>query len=298
MKNHLRKGVWLAALPIICLLLFHACKKDDSSSPAPVPVGQQRLHIYLSDDPGYFDKVLLDIRKVEVQIDTCVNKDRDDDSWDDKDRCWWDEDYHGRNDDCEVWDSLGIRPGVYDVLSLRNGTDTLLANGNVRAGRVEKLRITIGGNNSLVKDSVSYPLKAIAGQAKIIIRVRHSEWEEFTPDNFRLWLDFDVNRSIIQMSKGRFILRPVIHVFTVIRTGSLAGRVTPSEAFPVISVYNQQDTLYALPWREGAFKVRGLKEGSYNLLVNASNGYRDTTLSDIKIQRNKEVNIGQIKLRK
>lgn len=292
-------------------LILYACTKNNSAEPGEVPEGKQRVSIMLTDGPGVFDQVLIDIQKVEVLIDTCarnMDDDDDDDRWDDRDRCGWWEDRRGRDrdrdddddddKDCQVWDSLGIRPGVYDVLQLRNGVDTSLAAGVIAKGKIKGIRITVGPNNSLVKDSISYPLKSINGQVKIMIKVRHSEWDEISPDNLQLWLDFDVQRSIVQVSRGKFILIPYIHVWTLKSTGSVSGKVLPTDAQSVITVYNSADSMYALPGRHGEFKIRGLKTGTYSLFVNAGNGYRDTTITDIKVERNRETKIPSITLKK
>ena len=298
MKTYLRTTGWGLATLLLLAFVFHACQKDNSASLSPGP-GQQRLNIYLSDDPGFFDNVFLDIRKVQVLVDTCETTRGDDNNWgDDYHRCWWWEDRRDDKDTCQVWDSLGIRAGVYDVLSLRNGTDTILGDGIVPKGKIKKIMITLGDNNYLVKDSVTYPLKSASGQVRLVIQVRHDEWEEFSDDNFRLWLDFDVDRSIIQTRKGEFLLRPVIHVFTVKQTGSISGKVSPWQAFPVITVYNDQDTAYALPWKNGEYKLRGLKAGTYKVFVNASNGYKDTTVTGVTVSRGDNTKVEEIKLKK
>lgn len=297
MKTYLRTTGWGLTALLLLAFVFHACQKDNSASMSPGQ-GQQRLNIYLADNPGYFDNVFLDIRKVEVLVDTCTTT-RDDDNWgDDYHRCWWWEDRRDGKDSCQVWDSLGIRSGVYDVLALRNGTDTLLGDGIVPAGKVKKIMITLGDNNYLVKDSISYPLKSVSGQVKLVIQVRHSEWEEYSDDNFRLWLDFDIDRSIVQTRGGQFLLRPVIHVFTVKQTGSVSGKVSPRQAYPVVTVYNSEDTAYALPWQNGEYKVRGLKTGTYNVFVNASNGYKDTTITGVKVERGDNTKVQEIELHK
>ncbi|WP_204326507.1 hypothetical protein, partial [Stenotrophomonas maltophilia] len=59
---------------------------------------------------------------------------------------------HG--DSSLVWEDLNVKSGVYDILSLRNGVDTLLASKTVVKGSIRLIRIDIGTNNSLVKDSV------------------------------------------------------------------------------------------------------------------------------------------------
>ncbi len=304
MKNMFRK----MGLPVLLLgalsIIIYACTKNDSAEPEKVPEGMQKVSLKLTDDPGLFDQVLIDIQRVEVLVDTCsrnnTGDDDDDDRWNDRDRCGWWEDWkdRDRNKDCEVWDTLGINPGVYDLLALRNGVDTSLANGYVPKGRIEKIRITLGPNNSLVKDSVTYPLKSINGQVKILIKVRHEEWDEVTPDNLQLWLDFDVQRSIIQVSRGKFILKPVIHVWTVRQTGSVSGKVLPTDAQAVITVYNDLDSLYAIPGRQGEFKVRGLKTGTYSVFVNAGNGYKDTTVTGVTVERNKDTKLPTITLSK
>ncbi|MFM9568642.1 hypothetical protein, partial [Streptomyces turgidiscabies] len=51
-----------------------------------------------------------------------------------------------------------MKSGVYYILSLRNGVDTLLASKTVVKGSIRLIRIDIGTNNSLVKDSVVYPV--------------------------------------------------------------------------------------------------------------------------------------------
>lgn len=299
MKNMFRKmGLPLLLLGALSLIIF-ACSKNNSAEP-DIPAGQQRVNLMLTDDPGLFDEVWIDIRKVEVLVDTCGSEmdDDDDDRWDDRDRCGWWEDRRGDDDDCEVWDSLGIRPGVYDLLALRNGVDTSLATGNVRQGRIKKIRITLGPDNSLVKDSISYPLKSLNGQVKIVIKVRHNEWDEISPDNLQLWLDFDVQRSIIQVSRGRFILKPVIHVWTVRQTGAVSGKILPKNAQSVVTVYNSTDSLFAIPGRHGEFKVRGLQPGTYSVFVNGGNGYNDTTVNDVMVERGQETRLPTITLSK
>lgn len=63
--TYLRTTGWGLAMLILLAFAFHACQKDNSTSMSP-GAGQQKLSIYFADDPGYFDNVFLDIRKVEV----------------------------------------------------------------------------------------------------------------------------------------------------------------------------------------------------------------------------------------
>lgn len=268
----------------IVVAIFFACNKDKSMN--EIPPGKQHVSVYLTDHATFFDQVLIDIRSVAVLVDTCSKDSTDDD--DDNDD----------NKDCWVWDSLDIRPGVYDLLTLRNGVDTLFATGIIPDGKIKKIRIGLGPNNSLVKDSITYPLNLPHDLTSITIKIRGHECEEFEPGRVRFWLDFDARRSIIFLRNNQFMLRPVIHAFIPKSTGSIEGRVLPDDAEAVISVFNSQDTAYALPFRDGKFKVRGLQEGTYSVFFNGSNGYSDTTLTDVEINRGKETDIGTIRLRK
>lgn len=288
------KLLGLGSMVLTIAIVLHACKKDNSSQDEPIPAGKQEVQLYLTDDPALFDKVLIDIKSVQVQTDTC-DKNKDDDDDDDRGRGHGDDDHE---DHCVIWDDLNIAPGVYDLLGLRNGVDTLLASGIIPVGNIRKVKIVLGSNNSLVKDSVTYPLDLFPGaQATIVLKLKGRDWDEWRPGRNRLWLDFDVSRSIVTV-RGKFLLLPVIKIFTVKATGSLEGQVVPKDAFPVVSVYNARDTGYAIPWRNGEFKVRGLQEGTYNVFINASNSYRDTTITGVKISRGRETDLPKITLHK
>ncbi|HSC54303.1 MAG TPA: DUF4382 domain-containing protein [Phnomibacter sp.] len=294
--------LWLPIF-LISAIVFYACQKElNDQSSAEVPQGKQQVSLYLTDGPALFDSVLIDLQKVEVLVDTCKKSDNDDDDDDDHHG-----DHHGdddrdnrHNDDtCKVWVDMQIAPGQYDLLSLRNGVDTLLANGNVPAGTVKKVKISLGTNNQLVKDSVRYPLRLFPGAGStIIINFKHEDWDHYSDRRCRVWLDFDVARSIVVVRNNEFFLRPVVRPFVVARTGSVEGKVVPDSAFAVISVYNSSDTAYALPNYKGEFKIRGLKAGEYNMFINASNGFADSTITGLKIEAGKPKKLPTIVLHK
>ena len=292
MKN---KHFFLAAIMAIAVsLIMTACNKN-SSSEAPVTAGKQQLSLYLTDGPALFDKVLINIKSVKVLIDTCTNtRHHDNDDWDDHGE------HENKKDSCLVWEDLKIKAGIYDILKFRNGADTLLAASSITKGYIRLIKIELGTENSLVKDSVTYPL-ALPAFAKnyVLLKLKGNEFDEFLPGKSRLWIDFDVNKSIYQGRDNRFYLSPRCHFFTVQSTGSIAGKVLPKEAYSVITVYNSKDTAYALPNRDGYFKLRGLKDGTYSAFFNASNnGYRDTTITKIVVTAPNETSLGTITLRK
>ncbi len=247
--------------------------------------------MYLSDDTGFFDKVLIDIKSVRILVDTSTA--------DTVEHRWHhDHDFDDGKDTSVVWEDMQIRPGVYDLLTLRNGTDTLFASGTIPKGKIKRIKITLGSDNSLVKDSVNYPLHLFPGDSVITLKLNGDELDEYLSGQFQLWLDFNIGRSVIKVRDGEFYLRPFIRLFIEKATGSIEGRVEPMDAFPVISVYNGSDTSYAIPFDDGRFKVRGLDPGTYSVFVNASNGYQDTTITGVTVTARQEMELPTIHLHK
>ena len=291
MKN---KNILLVAIMAIAVsFVMTACNKSNSIDTS-VPAGKQQLSLFLTDGPGLFDNVFIDIQSVKVLVDTCSDTRRhDNDDWD----------HHGdndqRKDSCFVWENLNIKAGIYDILKFRNGADTLLASSGITKGSIRLIKIEIGTRNSVVKDSITYPVSLPANAHNyVLLKLKGHECEEYLPGKSRLWLDFDISRSIVQGSDNKFYLRPVFHFYTTSTTGSIAGRVGPKDAYSVITVFNTKDTAYALPNKEGYFKLRGLKDGSYKVFFNASNGFKDTTINNVIVTAPKETSVGVITLRK
>lgn len=279
-------------LVLASALVITSCQKSES---AQAPAGKQNLSLYLTDGPGFFDQVFIEIKSVQVLVDTTKDTRKND-------TCNWDRmgaTIGNKKDSGLVWTDLNIKAGVYDILNLRNGVDTLLATTQIATGAVRLIRIEIGTQNSVVKDSVTYPLKWPAGLPNyILIKLKGHETEEFLPGQIRLWLDFDVSRSVVVLNNNLFYLKPVFHFFVEKRTASVSGKVKPQDAKAVLTLFNNTDTAYALPNKNGEFKMRGLKDGVYSLFINGSNGYSDTTINNIKVTTPKNTNIGVIELRK
>jgi hypothetical protein len=308
----MKKQLLLAAIAIVSAsAIFVACTKGTSTEGSTPTASQQSVSLYLTDGPGLFNNVFLDIRSVEVLVDTAKDTRE-------HDHCDWDS--IGDRDDKKpdtaslIWSKLNFKAGIYDVLKLRNGVDTLISKTNIPIGAIRLIKIDLGPNNSIVKDSVSYNLSLLTGTHSYILIKLHGdgdEWEDFNDDRgiagHRLWLDFDVLRSVIYVD-GKYYLAPFLRTFLENKTGKIEGHVSPKAALPVsIKVFNGADTLYALPDhdRDGEFKVRGLKDGTYTMLIHslrrdsagiAINPYKDSTISNIVIRNANTVSVGNIVL--
>jgi hypothetical protein len=231
---------------------------------------------------------------VEVKIDEDLNHDshfadNDIDSDDDK----TDHDQYGK------WDTLSIRPGVYNIMNFRNGIDTLLAAGKIPLGRIEKIRLTLGTNNSVVVSNESHPLLLSPGKNNYVyVKIEENDLDETPSGQVGLWIDFDLSASI-EENQGVYFLQPCIKAFGMEQFGRIQGNVLPKDAHSLVKVYNGKDTSTAIPDNgSGDFKIRGLKEGSYSVLIKASNGYRDTTINNVQVLRGKETQLPDVILKK
>ena len=272
---------------LIPVLIFVSCKKEKSSD--AIPEGQQRIRIRLSDNPVPYQAVYVDIQQVLVQVipDSC--RGRGDRNGND---CFDDDEYR-----CSVWDTLDIRPGIYNLLDLSNGADTLLASGLTLNGRINKIKLVLGNSNSVMIDSVSYPLTLWNNNHSIIIQVKGHDIIEITPNDLQLWLDFDAGGSIVRVSNNHFVLKPRLRIWVPAQTSSIRGKVLPGSAHAIVSAIANGDTLIAIPGHDGRFKIRGLTGTSADVFINATaNNYRDTTITNITLQRGAESDIGTVQL--
>jgi hypothetical protein len=289
--NNVRRIITCFVVLVSASLFFlTACKKEASLSTSQ---NSKKLSVYLTDDPCQYDSVLIDIRYVEVKVDTSKDHMDDDHFGDDDDNG---DDDHEHHDGFGVWDTLSISPGIYNVMKLRNGVDTLLGTANIPAGAIRKIRITLGANNAVYIGGVSYPLNLLPGTNNFVyIRIHNEDVDDDDINHSRIWLDFDVCESIIQFN-GQYYLRPGFRPFSSHEFGEIEGRVLPLDAHPFVKAYNNTDSATAIPEDEGEYKIRGLKEGTYNLLFKASNGYKDSLVSNVQVHKGVETKVPLVTL--
>ena len=108
------------------VLLFSACKKEGTNS---------TLQIRMTDAPASFEEVNIDLKEVSVKFAT----------------------------DTTGWVSLQTTPGVYNLLGLQNGVDTLIAQGAFPSNVVKEIRLVLGDNNTIKYGGQTYPLTIPSG---------------------------------------------------------------------------------------------------------------------------------------
>lgn len=156
------------------LFAFAACNKDDDK-------GSVTLNIRLTDGPGDYQQVNVDIQEVRIKSAS----------------------------DTAQWITLNTNAGIYNLLDFQNGVDTLLATGMVPSDVLKEVRFILGNDNSVMVDSVIHPLTTpSAQQSGLKIKIDKS----LNLDINTLVLDFDAEQSIVETGNGGYILKPVIKI--------------------------------------------------------------------------------------
>lgn len=283
---------------IFLVVGFVACRKD-SSSINQLPAGKQSVQIFLNDDPmPNLYKVLVDIRYIEVKVDTGAILHSDEYYDNDNEG---DNDHHGGDnedghDKYGKWDTVSVTPKIYDLLKLKNGVDTLIANSQASAGKITKIRITLGSNNAVWTDSThQYPLPLCDNAPYVYADVESDNVDTLGNGLIRIRVDFDVSESI-EFENNVWCFEPKIKCYSDNTTGSIEGIVKPFNAKALIKVYNNIDTANAIPEEDGEFKVRGLKPATYNILFKAAAPYKDTLINNIQVVAGQKNFLPQITL--
>ena len=275
-----------ASLLIVFAMSFSSCSKNGVNN-------GNAIQVYLTDGPGDFEAVNLDIQKVEVKLDNDDKHSKDDrfgDNDDDKD------DHTKKKDDFGEWVDLAYTPTVVDVLKLRNGVEKMLADGNV-TGTVRKIRITLGTNNTVVKGGVTSTLNLINETNNFLyIKLNDEHREKGASNGLKVWVDFDIANSISELN-GKFYLRPVLRPFCNANFAEAEGRVLPEGIKPTVTFSNGLGfNSIAIPAPNGEFKIRGLKEGTYSVTYTAV-GYVSQTKT-VTVTKGKDTKMDTVTLLK
>jgi hypothetical protein len=282
-----------ALLAFTICFTFLACQKNGLNENGNA-AGKSSVNIYLTDDQSLvFDQVFLDIRKLEIKVEDSTEEEHESEHQGEAD----DNDDHG--DVSGGWMSVSINPGVYDILSFRNGLDTLFATSSFTAAKsLKKVRLTLGSGNSVVSNGISSPLLLKDNHNFVVIKIDESMVQLNPGSLTNLWIDIDAGRSV-RKHGNNFELKPSVKAFSKEKAGSLEGRVQPKDATAIILAISGTDTTSARPEDEGEFKFIGLKPGTYSLLYHATtNNYIDVTVNGIKVTGREEIKLGTTVLHK
>jgi hypothetical protein len=260
------KAIRLLLLPLLLPVIFviSSCKKEDQGS---------RLTIYLTDAPADYDEV--NIKVVSVQVK--ANSDDGENGWQTL--------------------PLATSPASFNLLEFTNGMDTLLSSVELPAGKVSQLRLILSDDNTIVVNGVAgpLPLEVPSGQESGLKFNIHADL--IGGIEYKLWIDFDCARSVVENGTGDYILKPVVRTFTEATSGAIKGIVSPIAAGATVQATNGTDTLSAIPDPvTGEFLIRGVSAGSWTVTIDANNGYTDQTINNVSVTIGQISDVGSITL--
>jgi hypothetical protein len=232
------------------------------------------MSVYLVDAPAAYDKVYIDVQSVQVKSSTDASENE--------------------------WQNLIIpRTGVYNLLNFKNGLDTLLGTIQLPSGHISQLRLVLGPNNSIVLNGATYPLTTPSAQQSGLKLAINANL--VAGIDYKIWIDFDAARSIVQTGNGKYILKPVIRTFTQAESGGIKGIVLPVAAKGwVFAIANATDTVSSTPAElsSGVFLLRGIPASTYKVSFHATAGtYKDTTYTGVTVTTGNITDLGTLKLK-
>ena len=170
----MKKIAWpLTLLTVFVLAIIISCSKGQSDKTTTVKVR-------LTDNPVNADEVNVDIQQVRVKFS--------------------DDSIHG-------WTDLNTNIGIYDLLGLQNGVDTLLAIGTIPTNIVKEIRLVLGSDNTIKVNGIIFPLTIPSG-SESGLKIKVNKQLNGTLDS--LIIDFDAALSIHQLGNGDYQLKPVL----------------------------------------------------------------------------------------
>jgi hypothetical protein len=103
---------------------------------------------------------------------------------------------------------LETTPGIYNLLGLQNGVDTLIAQGSFPSDVVKEIRLVLGDRNSIKANGQTYFLTIPSG-AESGLKIKLSKKLQANLET--LLIDFDAALSIKQEAEV-YKLRPVLRI--------------------------------------------------------------------------------------
>ena len=251
------KTIKLSSLILLAIVTFlFSCKKEEDG-------GSAQFQLKLTDSPGDYQEINIDFREARVHISEGPG-----------------------------WITLTSNAGIYDLLKLTNGTDTLIANAQLPVGTISQVRLILGPNNTIKVNDTVYNLETpSAEQSGLKINVHQALADDIT---YTLLLDFDAAKSIVETGSGGYILKPVIRAIAQALDGGIKGVVSPAASNPAVYAILGTDSVSTFPDATGSFLIKGLAAGNYNIYFAPATGYNDTTVTGVTVTNGVITDMGLI----
>ncbi len=270
LKNVTFRSFFIAVLISLGVV---GCSNDDSTSNG----GSANLTVRMTDAPGDYDAVLIDVQDVEIHVESEGELEGD--------------------ADADGWISVGnVQSGVYDLLELTGGVTQLLADTEVPAGFVSQIRLVLGANNEVVINGETKPLNTPSAQQSGLKLQVNQTFE--AGENYSYLLDFNVDESIVVTGNGTYNLKPVIRLSAEANAGAVIGSVSPSDFRSLVVLTNTTTTISAYTDTEGNFALNGVPAGTYQLTITPAidSGLDAYVVNEVVVEANSTTELELINL--
>jgi len=263
------KKILFGCFALTALVFAQSC--DDSENDGGSTAGTSRVKINMTDAPGDYDEVNIEVIGVKYKTTTETGED----GWVDLD---------------------GVEPGVYNLLDLTGGVTVMLADDQIPSGNLGQIRLILGDDNTVVKDGVTYDLNTPSAQQSGLKLKIDQELEPNVTYNFLV--DFDVHNSIVEAgNSGNYNLHPVLRVTAEAASGSIEGMVT--NLVPITASVQVGDTVVTADTdATGHFVLHGIPAGTYTVTLNADPtlALPPVTIENVVVVNGDTTNVGSVTL--
>lgn len=228
-----------------------------------------RIEVWLTDAPGDFQEVNVDIQGVEI--------------------------HSGADDDNgKGWQALDVAPQVHNLLELTNGAKILLGDLELPAGKISQIRLKLGDNNSVKVDDETFELSTpSAQQSGLKVQIHQVLVEGIT---YRIVLDFDAAKSVVETGNNHFLLKPVIRAMTEAQDGAIKGKIDPAQSLSISVMSGEEIVTTTTSNAEGEFLIRGLETGTYRLIFDLPGDTPDVEKSDVSVELGGVTDLGVVQI--
>ena len=220
------------------------------------------FQVRLTDAPGNYDEVNIDIESVEVH--TAENG----------------------------WETLNTKKGVYNLLNLTNGIDTIIASSYLPVGKVSQIRLNLGNNNSIVVNGTQYNLSIPSANTSGLKLQVHEELKAGI--TYEVLLDFDAAKSIVLTGSSNYKLKPVIRTITNALSGAIKGHINPVGVTTAIYAIANGDSSATFANANGDFLIQGLAPATYSVYADPAAPYNSKTINSVAVTLAKVTDVGTI----
>jgi len=260
-----------------------SCNDDDSNGSSSE---MANLSIRMTDAPGDYDAVFIDVQGIEIQLEADDDLDATDDD----------------GTEGSEWVTVdNVNTGIYDLLELTGGVSQLLADTEIEAGYVGQMRLILGPDNTVVVDGETKALNTPSAQQSGLKLQLNQRLEG--GENYAFLLDFDVEQSIVETGNGGYNLKPVIRLSAEANAGMVVGTtVVPaaltSDVQSLVVLTGNGITVSAYTNTDGDFALNGVPAGTYDVKITPqiSSGLTVYTVSDVEVRPNETTDLGEIEL--